>query len=198
MSHYPAFLELAGRSAVVVGGGRVAERKALALLKADAEVTLISPELTPRLGRLVEKGRVSHRARRYRKGDVKDAFLVVAATDSGAVNARVAGDAPCLCNVADAPELSNFIVPSVLDRGDLSIAVSTAGVSPALARSIRLELENRYGPEFRDYLNKIKTERKRVMKTIKDPAERRRYLKGLGREGAPEAIRKGSRGQGRG
>jgi len=198
MRHYPAFLKLAGRRAVVVGGGRVAERKALALLKADAAVKLISPKLTPRLSRLVGRGRVFHRARRYRKGDVAGAFLVVAATDSGEVNARVARDAPFLCNVVDAPELSNFIVPSVLERGDLLIAVSTAGVSPAFARSIRLELEKFYGPEFGDYLRKVKTERSRVMESIDNPAERRRHLKRLGREGVPEGIRKSGRTRGRG
>lgn len=189
MRRYPAFLELAGRRAVVVGGGSVAERKALSLLKAKAEVTIISPELTPRLSRLVDKGRVSHRARSYRRGDVKGTFLVVAATDSGAINARVADDAPCLCNVVDAPELSNFIVPSVMDRGDLSIAVSTGGVSPALARSIRLELEKYYGPEFADFLRRVKVERKRLMESIEDRSERRRQLKRLGMKGAPEAIR---------
>lgn len=190
MRYYPAFIDLAGKKAVVVGGGSVAARKVSTLLKAGAVVTVISPELTAGLRRMVSDGKVSHVSRPYRRGDLKGAFLAVAATDSEEVNRMVAGHAPSLCNVADSPDLSNFIVPSTVDRGDLCIAISTSGASPALARSIRLELERIYGPEFARYLAKLKKLRSKAMESIADPALRRQYLKSLGAKDTPEIIRR--------
>lgn len=196
MPYYPVFLDLAGKKAVVVGGGLVAERKVLSLLKAGARVFVISPVVTVRLSRHAEKGSITHIKRRYRRGDLKDAFLAIAATDSKEVNSRVAGEAPRLCNVVDSAELSNFIVPSSISRGDLLIAVSTGGVSPALARAIRLELENFYGSEFGKYLSQIKSKREKAMRELSDPRERNRYLKTLGARCVLETIRKKSEGQG--
>jgi precorrin-2 dehydrogenase/sirohydrochlorin ferrochelatase len=144
--YYPVFLSLAGRKAVVVGGGRVAERKVLSLLDADADVTVVSPALTPRLLKEKTGGRIAHIARSYRTGDARGAFLVVAATESADVNTKVAGDATSLVNVVDVPSLCSFIAPSIVKRGPLQLAISTGGVSPALAKSIRRELEKIYGP----------------------------------------------------
>lgn len=174
---------------MVVGGGSVAERKVKTLLKAGASVTVISPALTAWLRRAASSGKISHVSRAYGRGDLKDAFLAIAATDSGQVNRMVAKHAPSLCNVADSPDLSNFIVPSTVDRGDLCIAISTSGASPALARSIRLELERMYGPEFSRYLARLKKLRARAMKTIADAGARREFLKSLGGEDTPEIIR---------
>lgn len=173
-----------------MGGGSVAERKVKTLLKAGAAVTVISPELTAGLRRIVSGGKIFHVNRPYRRGDLKDAFIAIAATNSEPVNRLVAEHAPALCNVADSPGLSNFIVPSTVDRGDLRIAVSTSGASPALARSIRLELEQMYGPEFARYLAKLKKLRAQAMKTIADPDIRREYLKSLGDKDSPESIRR--------
>ncbi len=189
MSYYPAFLDLAGKKTVVVGGGRVAERKVRSLLKAGASVVVISPAITARLKRHVEKGNVTHIKRRYRRGDLKSSFLAIAATDSKDVNMRVARDAPLLCNVVDCADLSNFIVPSSINRGALLIAVSTGGISPALARAIRLELEDFYGPEFKKYLGQVKIKREKALREISDPLERKRYLKALGARCVPDKIR---------
>ncbi len=143
---------------------RVAERKILALLKTGADVTVISPEITKRIAGEKLKGRIKHISRQYRKGDVKNTFLVIAATDSQEINKKVSEDAPCLVNVVDTPSLCNFIVPSVMQRGPLTIAVSTSGISPALSKSIRQELERLYGPEFAEYLQLVEKIRKKAMK----------------------------------
>jgi precorrin-2 dehydrogenase/sirohydrochlorin ferrochelatase len=179
MNYYPAFLNLEGKKAVVIGGGKVAERKVLALLRAGAEVTVVSPALTTRLRKEKEAKRIRHAARTYRQGDLEGAFLVIAATDSPEVNTRVAGDAPGLLNVVDVPAECNFIVPSVVQRGPLVFAISTGGTSPALAKTIRKEIGKSYGTAFTGYLGFVKTLRARAMQEIPDKQKRERFLKGL-------------------
>jgi len=181
-NYYPAFLDLTGKRCVVVGGGRVAERKCSALIRAGAKVTVISPEITRRLEGYREKGLIKHIRRQYRKGDIGAAFIVVVATGSKDTNKKVAGDALAshkLLNVVDAPSLCNFIVPSVVKRGPLTIAISTGGASPAVARAIRKEIEQLYGPEFSRFLNAMKRVRQMAMREIPDRRERERFLRGL-------------------
>ena len=178
-SYYPAFLNLKKKKTVVVGGGKVAERKILSLIGTGAEITVISPEITKRIEKEKTKGRIRHISRQYRKGDLKDTFLVIAATDSRSVNEKVSRDSPCLVNVVDTPELCNFIVPSVINRGPLTIAISTSGVSPALSRSIRQELERIYGHEMSDYLKLLKKIRAEAIKIIMDPKKRGTFLKSV-------------------
>ena len=192
MRTYPVFLNLEGRKALVVGGGRVAERKVGTLVRAGASVTVVSPMLTPRLQAGAARGAFRHLPRPYRKRDVQGAFVVVAATDSPNLNARVASHAPMLCNVVDSAVLSNFIVPSSVSRGDLCIAVSTGGVSPALARAIRLELQGLYGPAFGRYLERVKLERAKHLQQAKSPTARRRFLKRLGSRRILETVRRDS------
>jgi precorrin-2 dehydrogenase/sirohydrochlorin ferrochelatase len=180
--YYPVFLNLKGKRAVVIGGGKVAERKILSLLKAGSDVKVISPYLTKRLEKEKLSGRIKHISRQYRKGDLKNAFLVIVATDSPVINDRVSKDASCLVNVVDAPSLCNFIVPSVMNRGPLNIAVSTSGISPALSRSIRKELEKRYGPEFNNYLKLLKKIRSKAVEVIDDKKKRGEFLKAIASE----------------
>jgi len=147
----PLSLNILGQLCVVVGGGKVAERKALSLLEAGARLRLISPQLTARLHELAAAGQIDWQIRRFQSGDLADALLVFAATDNAAVNETVAQEAKAagkLVNVADAPELCSFQVPAVVRQGDLSIAVSTNGKSPALAAWIKKRLEEDYGPEY--------------------------------------------------
>jgi len=180
--YYPVYLDLKGRKAVVIGGGKVAERKILSLLKAGAAVTVISPEITKRIAKEKLKGTIRHIQRGYRKGDLKNAFLAIAATDSVNINKKIFEDASCLINVVDSPSLCNFIVPSVMKRGPLTIAISTSGISPALSRSIRKELEKLYGPEFAVYLKLLDKIRKRAIKEITDKKNRSQFLKSLASE----------------
>jgi siroheme synthase-like protein len=153
MGYYPVFLEMKSRPCVVVGGGTVAERKVEGLLAAGAQVTVISPELTPALAALKEKGRLNHVARPYRKGDLQGYEVAMVATDDGAVNADVTREGRrrrIWVNSADDPPNCDFILPSVIRRGETVIAASTGGASPALARRLREELEaflnEGYGP----------------------------------------------------
>lgn len=144
MGYYPVFLEMKGRSCVVVGGGPVAERKVEGLLAAGARVTVVSPELTPGLAALKKEGRLQHVARAYREGDLAAYELAVVATDDGAVNAGVAREGRTRgvwVNAVDDPPNCDFILPSIIRRGDVVIAVSTGGASPALARRLREDLE---------------------------------------------------------
>lgn len=181
INYYPVFLNLKGKKCVVVGGGAVAERKAMAFLKAGARVIVVSPSLTSRLTEQKARGRLSHVERNYKKGDLKGAFLVISATDSYEENKKVASDAGAVpVNVVDTPELCSFIVPSTVMRGPLVIAISTSGASPALSRAIRKELESLYPPRTAGLLKVIREKRSKAMAEIKDAGQRRRYLKSLG------------------
>ncbi|HYA11775.1 MAG TPA: bifunctional precorrin-2 dehydrogenase/sirohydrochlorin ferrochelatase [Thermodesulfovibrionales bacterium] len=188
-AYYPAFFNLKGKKTVVIGGGKVAERKIFALLKTGANVTVISPEITKRIEKEKLKGRIKHIPRQYRKGDTKKTFLVIAATDSKEINKKVSEEATCLVNVVDCPSLCNFIVPSVIKRGFLTIAISTSGVSPALSKSIRKELERLYAREFARYLKLLEKIRGRTMKVIPDKKERTEFLKSLAAEKMIELLR---------
>jgi len=142
---YPVSLVVDGRDVLVVGGGTVAARKASSFAECGAKVTVIAPELCRSMVRLVEGGRVTARLRGFSSDDVEGMPIVVAATDDADVNAAVydaARAAGALVNVADDPPRCDFIAPSVIRRGLLSVAVSTSGASPALARRIREQLES--------------------------------------------------------
>jgi precorrin-2 dehydrogenase/sirohydrochlorin ferrochelatase len=152
MSFYPICLDLEGRRCVVVGGGRVAERKVLGLLSCSAQVSVISPELTDELLRRHDDSSIRWINREYRTGDLQQAFLVIAATDNEETQKQVYEEAAThnlLVNVADVPQRCNFILPATVRQGDLIVAISTAGKSPALARKLRIELEKRFGAEYR-------------------------------------------------
>jgi precorrin-2 dehydrogenase/sirohydrochlorin ferrochelatase len=189
VAYYPVFLNLKGKKAVVVGGGKVAERKVLSLLKSGAEVTVISPFLTVRLAREKSRESIRHLARRYRNNDLKGAFIVVAATDSPETNRTIASDAPALVNVVDVPSECNFIAPSIVKRGPLTIAISTGGISPAMSKALRKELEGLYGSRFSDYLGFVKRIRTKAMAEIDDRKKRETLLKGLASEEILEMLR---------
>ena len=156
---YPIFLDLSGRRCVVVGGGEVADRKARKLLQARARVVVISPEV----GAELESVAVEVHRRHYREGDLEGAYLAFAATDSREVNAAVAREANergVPVNVADRPSEGDFALPSTLRRGRLQVAVSTGGASPTLARRIRDELEEVFGPEWAGIVEELRKNRR--------------------------------------
>ena len=179
MKYYPAFLNLKDKEAVVVGGGKVAERKVRTLIKAGASVKVISPALTPLLERLKKNRRLTHIKRNYRKGDLKNAFIVIAATSSERTNTEVAQDAGGLINVTDTPREGNYIVPSVVRRGPLTVAISTEGASPAISKAVRKEIERLYGTEFALYLRFVERIRQKALKKISDNQRREKFLKSL-------------------
>ncbi len=151
MGFYPVYLNLTGRRCVVIGGGVIGERKAQGLLDADAAVTVVSPTLTPALREHHDGGRIRWIGREYRPGDLDGYELCMVATDDGAVNSDVAREGRARgvwVNASDDPPNCDFILPSILRRGQLQIAVSTEGRSPALSRRVREELEEQFGPEY--------------------------------------------------
>ena len=149
--YYPVSLNIRGRKCVVVGGGQVAWRKVKVLLEHGADIEVISPNLCPELAKLAESGEIHALTREYQAGDLKSAFVTIAATDDNEINQHVVAEArmkTVLVNVVDDAENSDFIVPSFLRRGDITVAVSTNGKSPALARKIRSRLEKEMGAEY--------------------------------------------------
>ena len=182
MKYYPAFLDLNSKKTVVVGGGSVAERKVRLLLKAGAVVKVISPSLTSNLTKLKEQGRIKHLCRNYKKGDLKNAFIVIAATSSPEINVKIAHESDHLVNVAAPPSEGNFIVPSIVKRGPLTLAISTEGSSPAVSKAVRKEVEVHYGREFARYLRFVEKVRKQAIQQIKDKGKREKFLNSLASE----------------
>lgn len=155
MSLLPIFVKLQSRLVIVVGGGLIAEGKLHALLAAGARVRVIAPGVTQTIGELTQQKRVEWRAKEFSAADLDGASLVVAATSAPGVNEAVfrAADARgILCNAVDDVEHCHFYYGSVVQRGDLQIAISTNGKSPALAQRLRLELEEQFGPEYELWL----------------------------------------------
>ena len=151
MGYYPVFLEMKDRRCVVIGGGAVAERKVEGLVTAGANVTVISPEITDGLKELLKQGAIRHVAREYQTGDRAGYDLVFVATDNLEINAVVSSEARSLrvwVNSADDPDHCDFILPAVIRRGDLAVAVSTGGVSPAVTRAIREELDEYFNADY--------------------------------------------------
>jgi len=187
MRYYPIFLDLRGQRCVVVGGGHVAERKVLALLRARADVELISPALTQRLAMLATKKRIRVRRRAYRSGDLVGVrrpkpLLVFAATNDLKTQRAIRRDARtsgALVNVADDRDSSTFLVPASFTQGDLQVAISTSGSSPALARRLRLDLQSVLGREYRAYLRFLRDARKEIKRVISGPRQRARVLRKL-------------------
>jgi len=151
MKYFPINLDIAGRKCTVVGGGKVAARKVATLLDCGGAVLVISPELAIELEELYQAERISWLQRQYQPGDLRDSFLVIAATDDESVQEDVFVEAEkngLLINVADVPQRCNFILPAIVKRDDLTISISTAGKSPALASKLRQNFEEIVGPEY--------------------------------------------------
>jgi precorrin-2 dehydrogenase len=176
---FPFFLKLDGRRCVIVGAGKVAEQKIQGLLAAGADVHVVAPDASPAFRRLAENGRVSWLARRFEPGDLDEAFMVIAATGDALVNEYIFREAESrrvLCNAVDEPERCHFYYPAVVRRGDLQIAISTAGQSPALAQRLRVELEAMFGPEYQAWLQWLGNVRKLLYERHVDPQRRKLAL----------------------
>lgn len=192
MKHYPVFLRVAGRTCVVIGGGHVAERKVDVLLRAGARVTVISPALTAGLAARAAAGEIGHACRGYVSGDLRGARLAYAATDDEQVQQNVVADARALgvwLNVVDRPELCDFITPAIVERGDLVIAATTGGASPALAKRIRQDLEADLGAEYALALRLLRRLRAQLTAQRRSPAERQRILAALANSALLDYLR---------
>jgi precorrin-2 dehydrogenase/sirohydrochlorin ferrochelatase len=196
MQYYPVNLDVKNRNCLVVGGGRVGTRKVRTLLECGAQVTLISPEATPELEALAGQGRIQWRTRDYRASDLDDTFLVIGATDDQGLNRQIHQDAESaqrLCNIADQPDLCNFILPAVMRQGDLMITISTGGKSPAFAKHLRQRIEKEYGPEYSVLLQLMGAIRKRLLAEAHAPEAHKPLFEQLIGEGLLEMIRSDDR-----
>jgi precorrin-2 dehydrogenase / sirohydrochlorin ferrochelatase len=179
MSLFPMFVKLEGRRAVVVGAGRIGEPKVKSLLVARADVLVIAPAVSAAVEGWAKAGVIQWEQREFVGADLDDAFLVVAATSSVDVNEQVyraAQERKILCNAVDDPERCDFYYSSVVRRGQLQVAISTEGQSPALAQRLRRELESSIGPEYAGWLAELGAAREELFGQAMDPEERRLRL----------------------
>jgi precorrin-2 dehydrogenase / sirohydrochlorin ferrochelatase len=177
-SGYPVILRLAGKKVVVVGGGKVAERKVTGLLGTGAEVFVVSPEATIEIQRLYREGKIVWKQKSFSANDIKDAFMIFAATNDQQINQLIRNSAAVhqLVTIADDPDGSNFHAPAHIQRGLLSIAVSTGGASPTLARKIREQLEQQYDDTYEGYLDFLFSKRQWILQKVQNPSLKRKLL----------------------
>jgi precorrin-2 dehydrogenase/sirohydrochlorin ferrochelatase len=188
---FPMFLKLAGRPCLVAGAGSIAESKIESLIEADGKVRVVAPKATSQIRYWAEKKRIEWIARDWEQGDLDGMFLVIAATSSTEVHQRIFEEATrrgVLCNVVDVPGLCDFYYPAVVQRGALQIAISTAGLSPALAQRLRKELEHQFGAEYKAWLEELGKERDKLFSVTLNPEERKRLLHDLVSAGAFQAF----------
>lgn len=172
MRYYPVHLDIQNRNCLVVGGGAVGTRKVVTLLDCGANVTLISPAVSDQLRGLAASGLIKIKERPYRSGDLDGMFLVIGATDDERLNRQISKDADrlnTLCNIADRPKVCNFILPSIVQRGDLVVTISTSGKSPALAKRLRKTLEDLFGEEYGVFLKLMGAIRQKLLKQSHKP-----------------------------
>jgi len=185
---FPMMLDLSGRRCIVVGAGTIGEGKIQGLLATKATLAVLAPTATPTVQQWARQGLIDYRQRLFAPDDLDGAFLVVAATSSAEVNHQIYREARrrgVLCNVVDDPGHCDFFYPAVVRRGALQIAISTSGVSPAFARRLRQKLEAQFGEEYGAWLDQVARRREEVLRSVTDPAERRRILEELASEGSP-------------
>lgn len=174
MPYYPVFLDIKGRACLVVGGGAVGTRKVEKLLECEASVTVVSCRASEKLKMFSNEHRIRLKERAYRISDLQGKFLVIGATDDEGLNRQLSRDAEqhnLLCNIADRPAECNFILPSIIRQGDLVIAISTSGKSPAFAKKLRLDLEKQFDEAYGVFLELMGAVRQRLLRESHVPEE---------------------------
>ena len=198
MKYYPVFLDINARKCLVVGGGAVGTRKVLSLVACGAIVTVVSPDATEKLKSLALEGIITLKTRTYRPADMQGMFLVVGATDNDSLNRQINHDAEqlnTLCNIADQPEVCNFILPATVKRDDLVIAISTSGKSPAFAKKLRKQLEQQFGPEYATFLTLMGGIRSRLLRQKHAPEEHKPIFNRIIESGIIDLIREGKKAE---
>ena len=178
MSLYPIFLKLEGHKVLIVGGGVIAEQKIEAVLRSATDVTVVSPQITPRIRLWAHQGRIKYQGIEFRPGMTRGYFLVISCTDSEAINRSVYQEARengALANAVDDPGYCDFYAPAVVNRGEFQIAISTNGNSPALSQYVRKKLEKEFGPEYESWIGWLGRMRD-VMRKVLPRTERRKEL----------------------
>ena len=192
MRYYPVNLDIRNRKCLVVGGGSVGTRKAMTLLDCGAKVTVVSTDVTEQLLKLADHGSIIFKKRPYQTSDLDGKFLVIGATNNEESNRQIHADAELLgilCNIADRPESCNFILPSIVNRGDLVISISTSGKSPAFAKKLRKDLERDFGNEYAEFLKLMGAIRKILLSQNHEPEAHKHLFEQLISRGLIELIR---------
>lgn len=192
MRYYPVNLDINQKKCLVVGGGAVGTRKVKTLLDCGADVVLVSPFATETLAEMAEDHKITWHKRSYELSDMDGTFLVIGATDDDVLNLRISRDAKKrnkLCNIADRPEVCNFILPAIIHKEDLIIAISTSGQSPAFARQLRLELEKHFGDEYAVFLKIMGAIRKKLLSEKHEPEAHKPIFEKLIHSNLLESIR---------
>jgi precorrin-2 dehydrogenase/sirohydrochlorin ferrochelatase len=185
------FMKLNDRSCLVVGAGNIGEQKIAGLLETGARIRVIAIEATATVREWAREGKIELELRPYRSSDLEDVFLTVVGTSSRTLNERIYGEAQArrvLCNVVDVPDLCDFFYPSIVRRGDLQIAVSTAGQSPSLAQKIRQQLEKQFGPAYAAWVAQLGETRKLILASDLDREQKLELLHSLASREAAEAA----------
>jgi precorrin-2 dehydrogenase / sirohydrochlorin ferrochelatase len=194
--YYPIYLDIENRNVIIIGGGNVCARKAETMMKYGARVTVVSPEFTGEIEGWAREGCLALKRKTYDASDLEDANIVIASTDDQRVNEQIAADCRARripVNVVDVTPLCEFIVPAIIESGSIQIAVSTGGKSPALARTLKEDLQRTIGPEYaevNDVLGTLRDEAKRVLPTDVD---RKRFFDGIIAQGILDMLRQGKR-----
>ena len=194
MPYYPIFLDLKDQNVLVVGGGEIAERKILNLLRYGCHIHVVSPELTSQLEKLVVEKKIQHIPEQSLNEAMSEAYMVIAATDDPVVNGQIASRAKeqgLLFNAVDQPRDCNFIMPSIVKSGDLQIAISTGGKSPALAKKIRKEMQSLFGSEYGSLVELLGMLRTEVLARSDRSSENKPTFENLVNSDLLELIRKG-------
>jgi siroheme synthase-like protein len=194
--YYPIFIDVEDHDVVIIGGGEVCARKAETMMRYGAKVTIVSPEFTPEIEQWGKDGKLALRRKRYESGDLDGASIVIASTDDTSVNEQVAADARARkvpVNVVDVTPLCEFIVPAIIDKGSVTLAVSTGGKSPALARTLKEDLQRLVGPEYAEVNDVLGTLRESAKRVLPTDVDRKRFFDGIIARGILDMLRDGRR-----
>jgi precorrin-2 dehydrogenase/sirohydrochlorin ferrochelatase len=192
MRYYPVNLDIQNRECLVVGGGSVGKRKILTLLECGARVTVVSPRISVEILGLSEGHCITLKERNYRSSDLEGILLVIGATDNEKVNQQISKDATeagILCNIVDRPQECTFVLPAIVKQGDLVIAISTSGKSPAFAKRLRQKLSGDFGPEYGKFLDLMGAIRQRLLQKGKSPEEHKHIFEQLIDEGLLKLVK---------
>jgi len=194
--YYPIYIDIEDRAVLIVGGGAVCARKAETMMRYGARVTIVSPEITEEIAAWEQAGVLKVHRKMYMEPDLDGASIVIASTDDPCVNARVARDCRrrrIPVNVVDVTHLCEFIVPAIIEKGSIQIAISTGGKSPALARTLKEDLQRTIGPEYAEVNDLLGTLRKSAKKVLPTDIDRKRFFDGIIAAGVLDLLREGRR-----
>ena len=196
--YYPIYLDIENRDVVIIGGGNVCARKAETMMKYGARVTVVSPEFTDEIEQWANEGRLQLERKAYDDADLEGANIVIASTDIQSVNEQIAADCRARripVNVVDVTPLCEFIVPAIIETGSIQIAISTGGKSPALARTLKEDLQRSIGPEYAEVNDVLGTLRDGAKQVLLTDVDRKRFFDGIIAKGILPMLREGRRAE---